>query len=93
MVDLTVQYILPEAVIQTTTAVILLLCGDWFSFLLNVPLLAWNARKFLNKAYLLDATDIFRTLQDHKNETFAKLAYALFLFFYYLYCLIWSITR
>lgn len=84
---------MPEAAIQTGTAVLLLLSGDWFSVLLNLPLVAWNVRKFLNNNYRLDATDIFRTLQPHKNEAFAKLGYALFLFFYYIYCLIWALTR
>lgn len=74
------------------TAVMLLLFGDWFSFLLNLPIMAWNIRKYINKSYLLDATDIFRTVNDHKNESYAKLGFYLFMFFYYLYCLVWAIT-
>lgn len=62
------------------------------SLLLNVPLLAYNARKIVDKSYLLDATEIFRTLNRYKTESFAKLAFHLVLFFYYLYCLIISIV-
>ena len=83
---------LPDVVLQTTTAVSLLLFGDWFSFLLNIPILAYNGNRVLKKKYLLDPTDIFRTLNDHKNQAYAKLGFHLFLFFYYLYCLIWSLT-
>jgi hypothetical protein len=64
---------------------------EWFSFLLNVPLLVWNGRKFLNKNYLLDATEIFRTVHKYKTETFIKMGFHLLLFFYYLYSMIVAI--
>lgn len=85
-------YILPEAGIHAFTCLLLLLGGQWVSLMLNLPLLAYNARKIIDKSYLLDATEIFRTLNKYKNESFAKLAFHLILFFYYLYCLIISIV-
>lgn len=57
-----------------------------------MPLLLFNGRKYLSKTYLLDATEIFRTLGRHKNESFVKLGFHLLLFFYYLYCLIMAIV-
>ncbi|KAF5122782.1 hypothetical protein DV113_004177 [Geotrichum candidum] len=81
------QFLTPEAALQAFVAVLLLLTGDWFSFLLNVPIIAYNVRKYLHKTHLLDATEIFRTVNTYKNETYAKLGWHLLLFFYYLYCL------
>jgi hypothetical protein len=34
---------------------------------------------------MYDATEIFRTLPQHKKESFVKLAFYLLSFFYYLY--------
>lgn len=38
-----------------------------------------------NKAHMYDATEIFRSLGGHKQETFIKLGFYLLSFFYYLY--------
>jgi hypothetical protein len=38
-----------------------------------------------NKAHMYDATEIFRSLSGHKQETFFKLGFYLLSFFYYLY--------
>ena len=37
---------------------------------------------------MLDATEIFRTLNRHKKESFAKLGFHLIMFFFYLYAMI-----
>lgn len=42
-------------------------------------------RRVINKTYLLDATEIFRTLMSHKKESFIKLGFYLLTFFFYLY--------
>lgn len=62
--------------------------GYWFVFFLNLPLLAYNVNKFVKKNYLLDATEIFRTLSKHKKESFVKLGFHLLMFFFYLYRMI-----
>ncbi|VVT57608.1 uncharacterized protein SAPINGB_P005780 [Magnusiomyces paraingens] len=85
-------FILPEAGIQAAVALLLLLSGQWLSFIFNLPILFFNAKKYINKTHLLDATEIFRTLGRHKNESFVKLGIHLLLFFYYLYCLIMAIV-
>jgi len=41
--------------------------------------------RVINKTYLLDATEIFRTLMSHKKESFIKLGFYLLTFFFYLY--------
>jgi len=84
-------FIIPEAAIHGFLTTLFLINGYWFSFLLNAPLLAFNVNKILNKNYLLDATEIFRTLSKHKKESFIKLGFYLFLFFYYLYRMIMAL--
>ncbi|CCH45120.1 ER-derived vesicles protein ERV14 [Wickerhamomyces ciferrii] len=84
-------YIIPEAGLHAFLTALFLVNGYWFVFLLNAPLLAFNANKVLNKTYLLDATEIFRTLSKHKKESFVKLGFYLFLFFFYLYRMIMAL--
>lgn len=67
---------------------IFLLSGQFVAFLINAPLVAFNANKFLGKNHMLDATEIFRTLSQHKKECFIKLGFYLISFFYYLYRMI-----
>lgn len=63
------------------------------AFVLNLPLLAYNIKKFLDNAHLLDATEIFRTLNKHKKESFVKLGFHLVMFFFYLYSMIVALIR
>ncbi|KNZ44763.1 hypothetical protein VP01_885g7 [Puccinia sorghi] len=56
--------------------------------LINVPLVAWNVNKVMKKTHMYDATEIFRTLAQHKKESFFKLGFYLLSFFYYLFRMI-----
>lgn len=85
------KLILPEAALHGFITFLFLINGYWFSFLFNVPLLAFNIKKFTGKNYLLDATEIFRTLSKNKNESFFKLGGHLVFFFYYLYRMIMAL--
>ncbi|ODV93258.1 hypothetical protein PACTADRAFT_61965 [Pachysolen tannophilus NRRL Y-2460] len=85
------QYIVPEGCVHLFLSVLLLIKGHWITFLINLPLLAYNANKFYKKKYLLDATDIFRTLSSHKIESFVKLFFHFIMFFYYLYRMVFSL--
>ncbi|GMM33309.1 cornichon family protein [Saccharomycopsis crataegensis] len=82
------NYILPEAALHGFLTLLFLINGYWFTFLLNLPLFAFNANKFYSNNYMLDATEIFRTLSKHKRESFFKLGFHLLLFFFYLYRMI-----
>ncbi|CAO1633303.1 unnamed protein product [Sympodiomycopsis kandeliae] len=82
------QFTLPEMIAHATLTVLFLLSGQWIAFLLNAPLVAFNAKKVTDKNHLLDATEIFRTLSGHKKECFIKLGFYLLSFFYYLYRMI-----
>ncbi|PWN95836.1 hypothetical protein FA09DRAFT_344164 [Tilletiopsis washingtonensis] len=82
------QFTLPEMIAHAVLTVFFLLGGQWVAFLLNAPLVAFNANKVMNKNHMLDATEIFRTLSGHKKECFVKLGFYLLSFFYYLYRMI-----
>lgn len=87
------KVILPDFAIHGFLSVLFLVNGYWFPFLINLPLLAFNVQKVVNKNYLLDATEIFRTLNKQKRESFIKLGFFLFLFFFYLYRMIMALVR
>lgn len=74
--------------IHTLISVLLLINGYWISFLINVPLLAFNIRKIVTNTQFLDATEIFRTVSKRKLESFIKLGLYFLYFFVYLYCMI-----
>jgi hypothetical protein len=82
------KYILPEAGLHAFLTLCFLLTGHWFTFVLNLPLVVFNGLKISNKNHLLDATEIFRTLNKQKRESFIKLGFHLLMFFYYLYRMI-----
>ncbi|RPB27435.1 cornichon [Terfezia boudieri ATCC MYA-4762] len=86
-------YILPEAAVHAFLSLLFLINGYWMAFVLNLPLLAYNIKKFLDNAHLLDATEIFRTLNKHKKESFVKLGFHLVMFFFYLYSMIVALIR
>ena len=60
-------YIIPEAAVHAILTCLFLINGYWLALLLNLPLLAWNAKKIIDNQHLLDATEIFRKLNVHKK--------------------------
>ncbi|TFK23934.1 ER-derived vesicles protein ERV14 [Coprinopsis marcescibilis] len=82
------QFVIPEHAAHAFLTVLFLISGQWVAFLLNAPLVAFNANKIFKKNHMYDATEIFRTIGGHKKETFLKLAFYLLSFFYYLYRMI-----
>ncbi|KAI8811701.1 cornichon [Cladochytrium replicatum] len=81
-------FVLPETIAHGILWLAFLLNGSWIALLINTPLLAWNVNKIVNNRHMYDATEIFRTLPKHKEESFAKLGFYLLCFFYYLYRMI-----
>lgn len=69
-----------------------LISFQFIAFLLNVPLLAYNVNKVVNRNHMYDATEIFRTLGAHKKESFFKLGFYLIFFFYALYRMILALV-
>lgn len=85
------KLVTPEALLHAFLTTLFLLGGYWFVFLLNLPILIYDANKFYKKAQLLDATEIFRTLGKYKREALIKLITYMFLFFFYLYRMIMAL--
>jgi hypothetical protein len=86
-------YIVPEAAVHAFLTFLFLINGYWLPLVLNLPLVAWNAKKIVENTHLLDATEIFRKLNIHKKESFAKLAFHLVMFFFYLYSMIVALIK
>ncbi|PVG00434.1 cornichon [Serendipita vermifera] len=82
------RFVIPEYIAHGFLALLFLLSGQLTALALNLPLVAYNIRKVMAGAYVYDATEIFRTLPQHKKESFIKLGFYLLSFFYYLYRMI-----
>jgi len=82
------MFILPEMGVHAFISLSLLLTGNYLSFLLNLPLLAYNISKIIGNKQFLDATEIFRNLNSEKMEWGIKLGFYLFSLFFYLFKMI-----
>ncbi|EMD33096.1 hypothetical protein CERSUDRAFT_118154 [Gelatoporia subvermispora B] len=87
------QFVLPENIAHAFLSLLFLISGQWVAFLLNAPLLAYNINKIRGGNHMYDATEIFRTLPNHKKEGFFKLGFYLLSFFYYLYRMILALIQ
>ncbi|EZF23925.1 ER-derived vesicles protein ERV14 [Trichophyton rubrum D6] len=87
------SYIIPEAAVHAFITFLFVINGYWLTIALNLPLLAYNAKKIFENQHLLDATEIFRKLNVHKKESFIKLGFHLVMFFFYLYSMIVALIR
>lgn len=87
------DFILPEIAVHSILTLLYLLSGQVIAFLINAPLLLYNINKYRSGNYLLDATEIFRTLSQYKKESFIKLGFYLMLFFYSLYRYVSAVCR
>ncbi|CCG83301.1 putative Endosomal cargo receptor [Taphrina deformans PYCC 5710] len=81
-------YILPEAAGQAFLTLLLLVSGNWISFVFWTPIVAFNAQKIVKKEWQLDATEIFRTLNRNQRESFVKLGFYTLMFFWFLFQMI-----
>ncbi|CAI2166342.1 1724_t:CDS:2 [Funneliformis geosporum] len=77
------QFVLPEMMAHAFLTFMLIINGSWFAGAINLVLVAYNVNR-----HMYDATEIFRTIGQHKTECFAKLGFYLISFFYYLYRMI-----
>jgi len=87
------RFVLPEMLGHAILPFMFLVSFDWLALIVNLPLLIFNIQKFLSKKYTFDATDIFRTLSNHKKEGFIKLGFYLLCFFFYLYRMIVALVE
>lgn len=96
--------VLPEYGLHLFITTVFLLCGEWITFLVNLPLLAYNmnrlyqiyvrapkTKSFINRiSNLYDPTTIMNSDQLAKatKEGWIKLFFNLFGFFFYIYGII-----
>jgi len=92
--------VLPEYLIHLAFNVLFLFCGEWFTLLLNVPLIAYHVHRYINRPVmsspgLYDPTSIMNAdqLSRATREGWAKLGFYLLSFFYYLYGMIYSLIQ
>ncbi|XP_075260076.1 protein cornichon homolog 1-like [Convolutriloba macropyga] len=90
--------VLPEYGILIFYNVLFLLAGDVITFALNLPLIAYNIYRYSNRPMIqgygiYDPTTIMNTSQLSliMKEGWIKMAFFLVSFFYYLYCLIYTL--
>ncbi|XP_076239340.1 protein cornichon [Calliopsis andreniformis] len=92
--------VLPEYSLHIFINVLFLISGQWFSLLLNIPLIVYHLwhyyhRPVMSKPGLYDPTSIMnaQVLMAHQREGWIKLAFYLLSFFYYLYGMISSLIQ
>merc|ERR1712179_428956 len=90
--------VLPEYIMHIAFNILFLVAGEWFSLVLNAPLIAYHVHRYMNRpvmsvAGLYDPTSIMNadTLNKCQREGWIKLAFYLLAFFYYLYGMIYSL--
>ncbi|XP_026684529.1 protein cornichon, partial [Diaphorina citri] len=84
--------VLPEYLAHAIFNLFYVLCGEFVSFLINLPLLVYHINRYRNRPVmsgygLYDPTSIMNadTLNKCQREGWIKLAFYLLSFFYYLY--------
>ncbi|CAO3611207.1 unnamed protein product [Cunninghamella echinulata] len=88
ILTLSISFVLPEMGAHAFLFFMFLINGSWLAMLLNLPLVVYNIQRVTSNRHMYDATEIFRTLPDHKKECFIKLGFYLIMFFYFLYRMI-----
>ncbi|RWS16248.1 hypothetical protein B4U79_07622 [Dinothrombium tinctorium] len=90
--------VLPEYIIHILFNLLFLLCGEFFTLMLNIPLIAYHIHRYLHRPVmsgpgLYDPTTIMNAdqLTRATNEGWIKLGFYLLSFFYYLYGMISSL--
>ncbi|XP_055546659.1 protein cornichon [Wyeomyia smithii] len=90
--------VLPEYALHVLFNLLFLFAGEWFSLVINVPLIAYHIWRYKNRPVmsgpgLYDPTSIMNSdvLNKCQREGWIKLAVYLLSFFYYLYGMIYSL--
>ncbi|XP_058802079.1 protein cornichon [Phymastichus coffea] len=92
--------VLPEYVIHIFINFLFLISGQWFSLILNMPLIAYHINRYRTRPVmsgpgLYDPTSIMNMndLNKCQREGWIKLTFYLLCFFYYLYGMISSLIQ
>lgn len=74
--------VIPQMIIEAVIAGLFFITGHWKSFLIFLPLTLFNAYIVSNNQHVYDATEIFKTVGRNKRDSFIKLLFHVFVFFY-----------
>ncbi|XP_045471098.1 protein cornichon isoform X1 [Harmonia axyridis] len=92
--------VLPEYLLHLVFSFLFACSGEWFSLMLNIPLLAYHINRYRTRPVmsgpgLYDPTSIMNAdvLTKCQREGWIKLAFYLLSFFYYLYGYVISLER
>ncbi|XP_060856817.1 protein cornichon-like [Metopolophium dirhodum] len=87
--------VIPEYLIHFFFNLLFLFGGQWISFAINIPLMAYHIKRYQSRPVmsgfgLYDPTSIMNAdkLYKYQREGWIKLSFYLFSFFYYLYGMI-----
>ncbi|XP_077285165.1 protein cornichon [Arctopsyche grandis] len=88
--------VVPEYTLHIIINILFLLSGEWFSLIINIPLLVYHLNRYRTRPVmsgfgLYDPTSIMNAdiLTKCQREGWVKLAFYLLSFFYYLYGMIY----
>lgn len=65
----------------------------WVALLLNLPLLLFHLKRFIEKSYELDPTELYKDIRQRKDESIVHIVYYVLLFGYYLYAFIRAVIE
>ncbi|KAG6557569.1 hypothetical protein Mapa_000845 [Marchantia paleacea] len=82
------KFVVPEFVLQASLCALFLVTGYYGLFLLNLPVVYYHAKLYMNKRHLVDVTEIFNLLGYEKKYRLMKLGFYLLLFFIVIYKLV-----
>lgn len=87
------RFILPEAALQAFGTVLSLLAGEWLLLFMMLPITAHNVYRIQANQYLLDATEIFKTLPKQKLSCFVKVIWHIVILFYLIFRMVMSLIN
>jgi hypothetical protein len=82
------KLVVPEIALHVGLSCLYLVFGYWLIFLINVPLIYYHGRLYLEHRHLVDVTEIFTSLNREKMYRLIKLAFYILLFFLAIYRLV-----
>ncbi|XP_026465380.1 protein cornichon homolog 4-like [Ctenocephalides felis] len=92
-------WVMPKLIAHCFLSFILILNGQWWLMIFNVPLICWMVYEFIKvpkgNLGVYDPTEIHNRgqLKKHMRDCMINLGYHLILFFIYLYCMIISLLK
>jgi len=62
--------------------------STWVALVLNLPVFAYHLKRYLDKSYQIDPTEMYKEVKARKTESIVHIVYYVLLFGFYLYSFI-----